>query len=43
MKTMSSTIISYNSNNTHLALIGVLGHSVQVYGLYTESAAFATL
>ena len=39
MKMTPSIIPSHGPNTTHLALMGVLGYYVQVYGLSAEDAA----
>ena len=38
MKMMSSTIPNHSPNTTHLAVMGVLGYSAQIYRLSIEGA-----
>ena len=39
MKMIPSAVPYHDPNTTHLVLMGVLGHPVQVYGLSTKGAA----
>ena len=43
MKVIPSTIPYHGPNTTHLVLMSVLGHHVQVYGLFAEGVTSSHL